>query len=190
MNTCTVDGCGRATRYRLYCSMHQLRMRKHGTTDAPMPAQKNTCRVEDCESEVRAKDLCNKHYKRWRTYGDVNHKGQGGSPARDLRERFVEKYVEGGVSECWTWTGTLSTHGYGVIHDYVNGVMVQIKAHRLAYELSRGHLDEGDLICHTCDNRRCVNPNHLYAGSIQDNNWDRWHGGPAPRPNPELLRAG
>jgi hypothetical protein len=47
-----------------------------------------------------------------------------------------------------------------------------IGAHRVSYELHKGPIPDGQLIMHTCDNPSCVNPEHLVAGSAQDNSWD------------------
>lgn len=65
---------------------------------------------------------------------------------------------------CWEWTGAKTNRGYGSIG--VEGY--SISTHRLAYEYFKGSL--GDLLClHTCDNKVCINPDHLYAGTQHDN---------------------
>ena len=44
--------------------------------------------------------------------------------------------------------------------------------HRLMFELVKGSIPKGKMICHTCDNRACIEPKHLYAGTAYDNAWD------------------
>ena len=87
---------------------------------------------------------------------------------KTLKERFDEKWVEAD-NGCWLWTAAQNSDGYGSIR--VAGAT--LGAHRVSYELYVSEIPDGIHVLHTCDNPACVNPNHFFLGTHQDNMSDR-----------------
>ena len=67
--------------------------------------------------------------------------------------------------ECWEWNGARKPKGYGNVR--IN--KKYLTSHRIAFILSNGPIISNYIVCHTCDNPSCCNPNHLMLGTIKSN---------------------
>ncbi len=88
-----------------------------------------------------------------------------------LQNRFDAKWIPEPYSGCWLWTAAKSPRGYGMIGagGRLDGTL---RAHRVSWILHRGEIPEGKEVCHQCDTPLCVNPDHLFLGSHEENMHD------------------
>ena len=131
---------------------------------------KKTCSVDGCEKRAFSRGWCSCHYSRWK---------RNGHHLRTLYNLDHSKTFKNNIKKngdgCWDWQGANNGKGYGCLR--VDGK--RVLAHRYSYEAHIGPIPRlknsyhGVCVLHKCDNPSCVNPDHLFLGTHNDNMQDK-----------------
>lgn len=118
-------------------------------------------------------------------------KGRNGKCGVTAEMRFLAKIQK--TDSCWIWKASFVNSGYGQF--WYNGK--KITAHKFAYTFYKGPVPDEIDVCHTCDNKKCANPDHLFLGTTVENLTDMKRKGRSAKginngvyKHPEIIRRG
>lgn len=120
----------------------------------------NTCTADGCSRQPKTRGFCKSHYESYRKSGKIQVQ-----PQMSREEHFWQKVDASGA--CWEWTASKDACGYGTFNG--GPVLKTIGAHRYAWLLLVGPIEDGLELDHLCWNRACVSPEHLEPVSHEEN---------------------
>jgi hypothetical protein len=172
MKICNVERCEKATHSYGYCYIHVYRFKKYGDALTLSYLPKGVCELkcvfDECNDKVIAKGLCSKHYQRWKKNGSMSV-----IKSKSMHESDIDAYtysvIKKSDNECWGWSGYINK-GNGYAYFCFQGKV--ISAHRFSYSYFKDFIPESLFVCHSCDQKICTNPDHLFLGTPKDNTHD------------------
>lgn len=136
------------------------------TQKASTSRNRRVCSIHECTSPKRVRGWCTRHYARWLAHGGPTYSKIATGSVEDKLRFYGWTISDAG---CWVWQGPINGKGYARMT--LNSKSVEV--HRVAYEHWNGKIPDGLVVRHTCDNRPCINPEHLIIGTLADNIQDK-----------------
>lgn len=164
VNICSVQACSSTTHAKGMCNPHYLKNKRWGDPLYEKPLKNTVCTATNCQNKAVSQKLCSRHYARLRRVGDPND-SRGDVCVGSVAERFWYRVSKGGDYDCWEWLGSKTSKGYGQMS--VNNKPK--RSYRVSYEIHFRELGRGEIVDHICQNKGCVNPNHLRVVTNKQN---------------------
>lgn len=166
------SGCGTAASLTLLAQRRKERRLFVVRTNDRRLGQ-STCKVENCDKLIASRGLCQMHLFRLRRHGTTGSARPLFVRNQPTKDRLLSHRVVDPMSGCWLWTGATHKNGYGYLNVQTPSGQKKFLTHRLAASIwNHFPLQSSLFICHSCDQRLCFNPEHLFTGTAQDNTQD------------------